>query len=282
MLHRIALFMALVVLAGGVPAEQKFDAQGPAKVNLSQNLGTLELPKGYGWMGEANAKAIIEADHGDAEHVIGAIVPTTEGDDFWVEVEYEAQGYVEDKDAGKLDNDAILKSYQEGTEAGNEQRKAAGQPGLHVTGWEQKPSYDAKKHVVVWSLQGEDDSKRQLVNYNTRVLTRKGVLSFNLICDNAELKEARPKAQRLLGGLAFNQGERYEDYQKGDKISAGGLAALIVGGAVLAKKTGVLVFLAYLFKPLLLFFKALGAKAIAVLAVGLVWIKNKFSGRSAE
>ena len=274
------------LLLGAVPAaaDDNPDATGPSKAVLSKNLGSLDIPKGYIWLGEAKAKSFMEKNGSTGDTTIGLLVPTDEDAKFLVELEYEDTGYVEDKDAGKIDSKAILESYQEGTEANNEHRKEKGMPAIHVTGWEQEPKYDGKHHVVTWSLQGKNDSTGQFVNYNTRVLTRKGVLSLNLLCSNEELAAARPKAEGLVTKAAFNPGERYEDYKQGDKISAGGLVALIAGGALLAKKTGIIAFLFVMLKPLLLFVKALGAKFLVLIAAGFVGLKNLITGKkkSAE
>jgi len=274
------------LLLGAVPAaaDDNPDATGPSKVTLSNNLGTMEIPKGYVWLGEAKAKSFMEKNGSTGDTTIGLIAPTDEDAKFLVELEYEGTGYVEDKDAGKIDSKAILESYQEGTEANNDNRKEKGMPPIHVTGWEQEPKYDGKHHVVTWSLQGNNDSTGKFVNYNTRVLTRKGVLSLNLLCSNEELAAARPKAEGLVTKVAFNQGERYEDYKQGDKISAGGLVALIAGGALLAKKTGIIAFLYVMLKPMLLFVKALGAKFLVLIAAAFAGLKNLIAGKkkSAE
>lgn len=269
------------LLLGGAPAQadDNPDKIGPAKIALTGSLGNLNLPKGYAYFGEAKAKEQMERGGSSPENAIGLIVPTEKDGKFAVLLRYEDTGYVSDKDAGEIDPKKILESYQEGTEAQNEQRKERGIGAIHVTGWEQEPKYDGKTHVVTWSLQAKDDKNEQFVNYNTRVLTRKGVLSVNLMCDNADLPASRPKAQDLTSKITFNEGERYEDYKKGDKISAGGLVALIAGGALLAKKTGLIAFLYVMAKPLLLFVKALGAKAVALLAIPFIALKNMFSGK---
>jgi uncharacterized membrane-anchored protein len=269
------------LLLGSAPAKAETtpDTIGPAKVKLAGNLGTLDLPKGYEFWDQAKAREIMSKGGGNSDDVIGLLGPT-DSDKFHIALEYEASGYVEDKDADKIDAKAILESYQEHTEENNEYRKEHNIPALHVTGWEQEPRYDSKHHVVTWSLQGTEEGVGPLVNYNTRVLTRKGVLSANLMCGNEDLPAARPKAQDLVTKISFNQGERYEDYQAGtDKISSGGLVALIAGGALLAKKTGVIAFLYVMFKPMLLFIKALGAKAVALVVAAFAGLKNVLTGK---
>ena len=269
--------MALLVAAPPAAAQDiQPDSKGPATVKLGSDLATMQLPKGYLYFGAEKTKKIMEmlGNRSDGQE-IGSVWPESEDEKFGILLEYDDSGYVEDKDADKIDADKILESYQEGTEAANEERKERGLPAIHVTGWEEKPSYDSKRHVVVWSLQGKNDQSGPFVNYFTRVLCRTGVLSVNLMCSNEELPKVKPKSQALVKTIAFNPGKRYEDYKQGDKISSGGLVALIAGGALLAKKTGVLAFLAVMFKPLLLLLKAGGAKLIAVVAALFMGLLSK-------
>lgn len=272
-----AAALCLFIAAGPASAQQmQPDSTGPGQVKLGNDLATLKVPKGYVFFGAEKTKQMLEK-HGNVEgNEVGFIVPTAGDAEFAILLKYDDSGYVEDKDADKIDADKILDSFKEGTEQANEDRKQRGLEELHVTGWEEKPRYDAKRHVVTWSLQGEDAKKEQFVNYYTRVLCRTGVLSVNLMCDNATLPKAKPHSQEIVGNIAFNQGKRYEDYQKGDKISAGGLVALIAGGALLAKKTGVLAFLYVMLKPMLLLLKAGGAKLIAICGAVVASIASKF------
>lgn len=277
---RVALAaLGLALCSMTALAQEKPDAAGPAKVTLGNNLATFNLPKGYVFLGAERTKKLVEQRGGNSKDVIGLIEPVAEDAKFAILLEYEETGYIKDDDAGKIDAKKILESYQEGTEAQNDERKERGEPALHVTGWEQEPAYNPQGHVVVWSLQGENDKKEKFVNYNTRVLSRHGVLSVNLICDNPELPTAKPKSQELVKQIAFAQGERYEDYQSGDKVSTLGLVGLIAGGALLAKKTGLLALLFVWFKPLVLALKAGGAKLIAVVVAAGAAVVNKIRGK---
>lgn len=278
----IACVAAVGYLLGQPAAAQdiKPDSKGPGKVTLGKDLATLNLPKGYMFFGADKAKQMMDRGGNSSGNEVGAILPTDQKADFGIILEFDDTGYVEDKDAGKIDADKILDSYKEGTEQSNEQRKERGLGPLHVTGWEEKPSYDAQRHVVIWSLQGENDKKEQFVNYNTRVLGRNGVLSVNLMCDNKDLPAVKPRSQEIVKNISFNPSQRYEDFKTGDKISEGGLVALIAGGGLLlAKKTGVMAFLFMMLKPFLLLLKAGGVKLIGGIVLGLGWVGSKLFGK---
>ena len=142
---------------------------------------------------------------------------------------------------------------------------------LHITGWEIPPRYNEQTHNLEWAIRGESEGS-PVINYNTRLLGRKGVMEVNLVIDPEKLSAAMPAYQALLTDYSYKQGERYAEYRSGDKLAKYGLAALITGGAAaIAVKTG-------LFAGLILFFKkAAKLVVLAVLAV-VVWLKKLIAG----
>lgn len=278
----VACVLAALNLAQPVRAQSaKPDATGPAKVVLKDNVATFNLPAGYIFLGpERTQKLLNERGGGASGNELGLVLSQAKGSEFAIFLSYDKQGYVEDKDGDKIDADAILKNMKEGTEQSNERRKANGLAPMHVTGWEEKPSYDKARHLVVWSIEATSEGAKgdkSVVNYNTRLLGREGVLSVNLATDTAELAKFKPESGKIQSAIEFNQGKRYADYKVGDKISAGGIAALIVGG-VLLKKAGILGFLIAFMKPMLIAgwkFLAVGFAAMASYVKRLFGRKNR-------
>jgi uncharacterized membrane-anchored protein len=227
------------------------DATGPANVTLKDGIATFHLPKGYSFIGpEKTTKLLNEKGGGASGNELGVVVKA--GQDFAIFLSYSKDGYVEDKDADKIDANKILDSIKEGTESSNEKRKENGVAAMHVTGWSEAPHYDKARHVVVWAIEARTDgAPKPVVNYNTRMLGREGVLSVNLVIDSDLLAKNKPESEKIQNAIEFSQGKRYTDYKIGDKIAAGGLIALIAGG-VLLKKAGILAFLFAFIKPILL------------------------------
>lgn len=240
---------------------------GPATVTLGDNLATLALPKRFIYFGKDDTAKLLKANGAFPDgREIGLIVE--EGEKFFIVIEYDEMGYVKDDDAGKIDADSILKSYQEGTEANNEKRREAGRPEIHVTGWAEAPRYEAKSHQVVWALIGKSD-KGESVNYFTRMLGRKGVLSLNLVTGKAELENSKKRVASILEGTSFKEGQRYADYQPGtDKDSGMGLTGLILagGGMAAAAKLGFFAKMGKLLIGLLFAFKKLGVLVVVAIA----------------
>lgn len=270
--------LLLTGLLASSASAQEPDKKGPCEIKLGSNLATLKLPKDFAYINKEHTQEILKKQASDDPNSLGLIYSMKKGDEFSVFLSFDETGYVEDTDADQLKPEEIIEGYKQGTEASNEERKKRGIPALHVVGWETQPKYEKAKHIVVWSLLAQrEGSSEKSVNYNTRMLGRKGVLEVNLVCQDKELNKYKEPLNKILDGVSYDSGNRYEDYVKGDKISAGGIAALVAGGFAL-KKLGVLAFLGGLFKPLLL----LGKKAIVFVIAGVYGIFSKLFGKKKD
>jgi uncharacterized membrane-anchored protein len=160
-----------------------------------------------------------------------------------------------------------LKQLQSGEDEINAKRKEEGYPAQHLVGWAQPPSYDAASHSVIWAqniaFDGQADNS---LNYDVRMLGRKGVLSLNMITAMSKLAETRADAETLARSADFTPGARYADFKSGDDTAGYGIAGLVAAGlgVVAIKKLGLLaVILVFAKKFLVLIvaaFAALGAR----------------------
>jgi uncharacterized membrane-anchored protein len=149
---------------------------------------------------------------------------------------FTADGWVDDADAASIDYDELMSSMQEGQEAANEQRSELGLERLELTGWTEPPHYDATSRVLYWASSVRGEHGGETLNYDVRVLGRRGVLSLNALADVSNLGAVRQGMERVRTQASFQQGHRYEDYVPGtDTKAAYGLAALVAGGAIAAK-----------------------------------------------
>jgi uncharacterized membrane-anchored protein len=208
------------------------------------------------------------------EDEVGFLMSTNS--DWFVVFEFSESGYVKDDDKDELDAAKLLKAFKEGNEYANEERAKMGVPPLTLLGWEQEPRYNETTHNLEWALRLESEGEL-VVNYNTRLLGRRGVMEVNLVIDPAELRATLPTYQDLLSGYQFKSGETYAEYRQGDKVAQYGLAALVLGGAAAgAAKLGV-------FTWLLVFLKK-GWKLVVfgIAAIGVGIKKIFFGGRSSE
>jgi uncharacterized membrane-anchored protein len=207
---------------------------------------------------------------GSAEGVLGMLVPagvSPMSDEGWgIIITFEEDGYVDDAEAADIDYAALLDQMKDSTAAESEMREQEGFGSIELVGWAQPPYYDAAEPTLHWAQElSFDHSPDHTLNYNIRVLGRRGILVLNAVAGMAQLDAIRPEAEGILAAVDFNQGHRYTDFITGDKVASYGMTALIAGGAgVLAAKTGLL------------------AKFWKVIVVGLVavagFVKKIFSG----
>ena len=258
----IGLGVALSLAAVGQAAER---VVGPATVDLGSNVAQIRLGKDFVFLdGEATRKAMQQMGNTVDNTEVGLVSPQAEDQDWFIVFEYKPEGYVKDEDKDKIDKDAILKSYQEGTEEANKARKEKGIPGLHVTGWYEEPHYDSATHNLVWALRAKSDDGGEVVNYNVRLLGREGFMSVTLVDDPSKIAYSKPQVETILSTFSYQKGKTYAEWVPGDKVAQYGLAALVAGGAgAAAAKLGLFASLGKLL--------AKGGKAIilGVIALGV-------------
>src|SRR5207253_5010090 len=146
------------------------------------------------------------------------------------------------------DADKLLQAIKRGTARGNQERVRNGKPPLEIVGWEQPPRYDPVTHNLEWAIRATSEG-RPLLNYNTRLLGRKGVMEVVLVVRPERFEATLPTFRTLLANYNFQTGQTYAEFRKGDKVAKIGLAALVVGGAAVgAAKLGLFAWLAVILK----------------------------------
>jgi uncharacterized membrane-anchored protein len=248
-------------------AAQKVQRLGPEKIKL-RDQGTVDLPQGYVYIPQPEADGILVANGGFASaQTVGLFFPTADNQNWWARLNFLPEGYIKDDEAKDWNADELLKNLKDGTEAGNDSRIERGFPPVEVSGWVEKPAYDAATHRLIWSAvvrSKGSTSDPGSVNYNTYALGREGYFSLNLITDPSTVDKDKAGARELLAAISFAPGKAYSDFNAStDHIAEYGIAALI--GGVAAKKLGLLA-LAAAFA--LKFAKVIGIAAVAF-GVGL-------------
>lgn len=240
----------------------------------------LQLGDHYYFLDAADSRRVLTELWGNppsaVEGVLGMIFPKglSPLDDTWgAVVTYTGDGYVSDEDAAEIDADKLLTTLREGEDEDNRQRQANGFETVHLAGWAQPPQYDAQKHNLIWAkVLKFGGNQGATLNYDVRVLGRRGVLSLNIVAGLDDLAEVGPAATALMNTAGFDAGSRYTDYQPGkDQKAAYGVAGLVAGGAALAvaKKVGFL-------GVLLLFLKKGAAFILIGIGAAWTWLRRRF------
>jgi uncharacterized membrane-anchored protein len=260
--------------------------KGPLKASLG-GFADIDIPAGFLFTDRKGTQKLLELTQNIPNgKEVGAIIPVTRGGDekiWFVIFEFNEVGFVKDDEKGKIDADGLLKSIREGTEESNEVRKEKGWPAFHVLDWQSPPFYDQGTNNLTWAIRGRDDKGETSVNHSVRILGRRGTMNVDLVLSPGEYATVVPAFNQLINTFQFQQGNRYADFVKGDKVAEYGLTALIAGGAgALAVKTGLLLKMwKFLLAAILALKKALIAVFVAFYAaIKKLW--NKIRGRKEQ
>jgi uncharacterized membrane-anchored protein len=251
---------------------------GPLHTELGHEL-SLDLNERYMFLARDPAVKLLERmGNFYNEGVLGLATSTDVAGEWFVVLRYDEEGYV--KDDEKIDADDLLKALRDGVGEANAQRKEKGFQALALDGWAEPPHYDSSVHHLVWGLIVSDASGKS-VNYNTRVLGRRGYASLNLVTDPDKLAGFKPEAAVLLSGTHFAAGSRYEDFDaKSDKTAEYGLAGLIAAGAGLGAAKLVKIGLLAKFWKLVVAALIAGKKLLVLALAGIgAYLKKLFGAR---
>lgn len=238
--------------------------KGPSVGDLG-DTAQVKVPDGYVFADARDTRSIMEANHNPTTgREIGFVA--ADGENWFAVFEFSDVGYVKDDEKDSLDAEALLSSIKDATAAGNQERMKRGWPTMTIVGWETPPRYNELTHNLEWAIRAQSEGE-PVINHNTRLLGRGGVMEVTLVVDPSLLQETMPKFKAMLAGFDYKQGHKYAEFRAGDRTAAYGLTGLIVGGGTAALvKTGA-------FKWI---WKALVAAALAIGALA----KKIFSRRS--
>ncbi|WP_207493465.1 DUF2167 domain-containing protein [Aridibaculum aurantiacum] len=246
-------------------------------VRLSNGIATLNIPAGFKFLNAEQSQYVITEIWGNPQRpdVLGMLFPQHGApfadSSYAFIISYDAIGHVKDDDADEIDYDAMLKEMQDSEAEVNKERTQQGFGTLHFVGWAQKPFYDKNKKVLHWAKEihfGDEEGENTL-NYDIRLLGRKGVLSFNAVAGMSGLELVKQDIDKVLAMPDFTEGNKYSDFNPDvDQVAAYTVGGL-VAGKVLAK--------AGLFALLLKFWKLIVGGIVAV-GYGI----RKFFGRKKE
>jgi len=212
------------------------------KITLSEGEGTLNVPKGFKFLNAAQTQDVLSNLWGNPEDksILGSLVPdgkgVTHSNSWMFVISYQGDGFVKDDDAGDIDYDDLLKTMKEDVQAENEERKKGGYPEVQLVGWASKPYYDNNLKVLHWAKElkfGTDEANT--LNYDLRVLGRKGMYNISAVAGMDELAEVKASIPGILKSVEFNQGHKYLDFDADTDTVAAWTIGGLVAGKVLAK-----------------------------------------------
>jgi uncharacterized membrane-anchored protein len=243
------------------------------KITFPNDLGTLNVPDGFKYLDSIQAERVIKDLWGNPHGAgtLGMIMPENLGVmDAWAFIiTYDNLGHVKDDDAEDIDYDEMLVELQKETNENNVEREKQGFDKITFVGWAAKPYYDKDKNTLHWAkeLKFGDNEDDHTLNYNVRILCRKGVMVLNAVATMSELEVVQQNIEKVQSSVAFNDGNKYSDFDPDiDDVAAWTIGGL-VAGKVLAKVGFFALFLKYI--------KVIGLALAAAGGAIWKWIKGK-------
>lgn len=233
-------------------------------VNLESCNVKINVPEGFHFLDKEQSEYVLTELWGNPadESVLGMIFPENRGvfaeNTYAFAISFDEMGYVNDTDADNIDYDELLKEMQQETDAENAERIKSGYEPVKFIGWASVPFYDRTLNTLHWAKEIKfGDESTHTLNYNLRVLGRKGVLVLSAIASMNELPEVKSNINKIIRCVEYNDGHKYSDYIPDvDNVAAWTIGSLVAGKVL--SKVG-------FFTILLKFWKVI---ALSVIAAG--------------
>lgn len=207
-----------------MPSQEIRWISGPKQASLG-TLADIEVPQGYRLTDQEGARILLERMKNPVpDGLIGILAP--DSGKWWVVLTFAEVGYVKNADKERINSLVVLKGLQKRGEMQNSERTAQGMASIVSVDWERPPVYDAARHSLQWAIRADTQSSK-VVNDTMLLLGRRGVLETITVHPYQASSDTIP-LQQLVKNVTFKQGQRYADYQDGDKIADISLSQLIV------------------------------------------------------
>ena len=225
-------------------------------IELESGNATITIPEGFRFLDKEQGQYVLSDLWGNPfdDEILGLLVPADRGvlaDDSWVfSISFDEMGYVEDDDAADIDYDDLLEEQQEEFRESNEARIEQGYGSIELIGWASDPFYDQDKKILHWAKElkfGDDETNT--LNYDMRVLGRKGIFMLQAVANMSELPDVKNSIDKVLRSVEFKEGHRYSDFLPDvDNVAAWTIGGLVAGK--LLAKAGILVLILKFWKIL--------------------------------
>ena len=255
----VSFFISINVFSQEVDSSQYFINQIEQSlkyttgiIELEQGNASVNVPKGFRFLDRDQSIYVLTELWGNPadSSILGMLVPDSMGVldlGSWVfTISYDEMGYVKDDDAADIDYADLLKEQQKEFADANPERIKLGYQPIEFIGWASSPYYDKNKKILHWAkeLKFGEDSLNTL-NYNLRVLGRKGVFMLNAIATMENLEDVKSNIDVIIESVKFKEGSQYSDFNPDiDEVAAWTIGGL-VAGKILAKVGFLAIFLKF-------------------------------------
>ncbi len=244
-------------------------------VVVADGAATISLPDSFKFLAGEQARQLVvdlwENPPSISDEILGVIMYADAGafdERSAFIVYYSPIGFVTDADADGIDYTTMLRDMLKEDSLENAGREEAGYDPLWLVGWASPPFYDKQAKVLHWAKEMRStDSTDHVLNYNVRVLGRRGVVLINGISTMARLRTVQQEMAVLTASTSFNDGYRYDQFNAATDEVADWSVGGLIDGKVKEKMAGVLM--------LILKTAAIGLVCLIVIVVLILWLVRR-------
>ncbi len=215
--------------------EETFNYQY-GEIELPNSIGKISIPEGYKYLDQQQSEYILTELWGNPPSTSYGMffkenAKVMDPNSYAFNIEYDEIGYVEDDDADDIDYDELLTEMQSEMDQGNEYRVQQGYEKIELVGWASNPFYDKNLKVLHWAKEIKfENEESNTLNYNIRILGRKGVIIINAIATMDQLNKVKSDIPNAIDMVSFNEGFQYADFDpKFDDVAQWTLGGLVAG-----------------------------------------------------
>ena len=182
---------------------------GPLQAQLGQ-VAQIDVPSGFLFLDGDDTRTLMrQLGNRESGQELGTIAK--QDDNWFIVFEFDRVGYVKDSEKDELDPQAILTSIREGTERANEYRQQHNIPTMQIVGWQQPPTYNSETNNLEWCIRAISEGQ-PVLNHNTRILGRSGVMQMTLVVDPDRLESVLIEATDMMQSFTYKQGQKYAEW----------------------------------------------------------------------
>ena len=174
-------------------------------ITLKDGLAKLNLTPDFRFLGHDDSEKVLHdlwgnpPDPSDLGMIFASDVGPLDHGPWGIVISYEEGGYVKDDDAEKINYTDLLTQMQKEIQDDNPERVKDGYQPLTLIGWAAPPRYDKATHKLYWAKELQfGDYTNHALNYDIRVLGRRGVLVLNAVAPIGNLPRSTRRYRPCL------------------------------------------------------------------------------------
>ncbi|NSL91110.1 DUF2167 domain-containing protein [Chitinophaga sp. Mgbs1] len=180
------------------------------------NGAVLSVPAGYRFLDAAQGRVLVETLWGNASNpdCLGVLLPVQSGREVsGIVISNDTTGYLSEQEALHINYTLLMHRMNQQLYQENIWRRLHGYSVATEMKWAFLPYYNRQDNTLhLARLLHFSDAPREVVNYEMRILSRKGALCFNAIAPPAQLNHIREVLPMLAKQVHFTAGNAYLDF----------------------------------------------------------------------